>query len=76
MFLLKVDVRHGALLKGATFTVDGKSISVPGQKALSVGSHTLKVYKKDGPAINLTCTVKSTGKDLAIVLDGDDLSCP
>lgn len=76
MFLLKVDVKRSAMLKGATWTVDGKSISVPGQKALSVGSHTLKIYKKEAPAVNLSCTIKSTGKDLSIVIDGDDPKCP
>ena len=76
MFLLKIDVKHSSMLKGAAWTVDGKAISAPGQKALSVGSHTLKIYKKDAPAVNVSCTIKSSGKDLSIVIDGDDPKCP
>lgn len=76
MFLLKVEVKRAAMLKGASWTVDGKAISAPGQKALSVGSHTLKITKKEAPAVNLSCTIKSSGKDLTIVIDGDDPKCP
>ena len=63
-----------AKLKGAKVTIDGASVSVPGQKAISTGIHTFKAYKEG--VIDLECRLVASGADISIVVDPDAPKCP
>lgn len=72
--VVNIEVKRSGKLKGATATMDGNTIDVPGQVAIKTGLHKLHVEKPD--VITLDCTLAASGGAISVVIDPDHPACP
>lgn len=72
--VVHIEVKRSGKLKGATATMDGNTINVPGQVAIKTGLHKLHVEKPD--VITLDCTLAASGAAINVMVDPDHPACP
>ena len=72
--MVHIEVRRAGKLKGATATMDGSTVNLPGQTGVTTGIHKLRVHKPD--VIDLECTIAASGTTIVVVVDPEKPVCP